>query len=87
MTKLANKVGLSLSYVSDLAAGRAPSSIVLARFAKFFGVDPKEFRAEALAPRIVQISATEVKGELRVATLYSDGKIGVAYPEREEVGV
>jgi transcriptional regulator with XRE-family HTH domain len=90
LQQLSQQLGISMTYLNDLELGvrtprRGLSDQTLSRFAGLFQMSVKELRNDIAEPRVLQISAAWTGKEVRVACLSTDGKITIAYPEREEV--
>jgi transcriptional regulator with XRE-family HTH domain len=80
---MAQQLGITASYLSEIERGlKVPKGPTLERLAQYLGTTTELLYEEKANLRILQISATAVGGEVRVACLLSDGSIHIAYPEK-----
>jgi transcriptional regulator with XRE-family HTH domain len=79
---VAQQLGITASYLSEIERGlKVPKGVTLERLAQFLGTTVELLYEEKACARILQISATAVGQEVRVACLLSDGSIHIAIPK------
>jgi transcriptional regulator with XRE-family HTH domain len=80
---MAQQLGITASYLSEIERGlKIPKGATLEKLAQFFGTTVELLYEEKADLRILQISATAVGDQVRVACLLSNGSIQMAYPEK-----